>query len=86
MSGSHLSARRYFSSVPLLRNSETVANWVVIDMLDPWMPIRPADGSSWGTVDAQRLEVFKRRLEGSRQWQLVFAQSDVYVFRRESAE
>jgi uncharacterized membrane protein len=79
--GSHLSARRHFFSVPLGMEH---AEWIVIDMLDPWMPFRPADTAAptWGSFNPARLEAFKRRVERSPDWQTVFARSGVYIFRR----
>ena len=47
--GSHLSARRRVFTVPLVENAE----WVVIDLQDPWVPF-PRHGSereAWGAFD-----------------------------------
>jgi uncharacterized membrane protein len=73
--GSHLSARRYIYSVPVLGH----AQWVVLDMSDSWMPNSERGG---GAVDPGRLRRLQRSLAGSREWETVFARSGVFVFRK----
>ncbi len=78
--GSHLSARQYFFSIPKFAEAE----WVVIDLKDPWVPLPPRtrDRPTWGRFDPRLLRGVKRRPERSPQWQKVFERSGVAVFRR----
>ena len=71
--GSHLSARRYFYSVPVLGRAE----WIVLEADDAWLP-----QSVGGYHDRPRLQAFLTQVEKSPQWRLVFRKDDVYVFRR----
>jgi uncharacterized membrane protein len=73
--GSHLSARRYIYSVPVLDH----ADWVVLDMSDSWMPNSERGG---GALDPERLDRLQRSLARSSDWETVFARSGVFVFRR----
>jgi uncharacterized membrane protein len=78
--GSHLSARRYFFSIPRLGNAE----WVVIDMQDPWVPLPPRKPirSTWGRKDPALLQRLKLQLESSSDWDRVSESHGVLVFRR----
>lgn len=78
--GSHLSARRQFFSLPTVGKAE----WVVIDMQDPWVPLPPRRPvrSTWGRKDPALLESVKLQLERSSDWRRVSASHGVYVFRR----
>ncbi len=78
--GSHLSARRYFFSVPRVSQ----ARWVVLDMSDPWVPLRPKMRvrSTWGRTDPALLEALRTRLEQSPRWEKLLDRSGVLVFRR----
>jgi hypothetical protein len=73
--GSHLSARRYIYSVPVLGHAE----WVVLDMSDSWMPNSERGG---GALDPGRLQRLQGSLARSPEWETVFARSGVFVFRR----
>jgi hypothetical protein len=78
--GSQLSARREFYSVPVLRNAE----WVVIDTLDPWVPVPPEDADA-GTIGSFRPDLLRSaitRLAASDEWNREFEQQGVVVFRR----
>lgn len=78
--GSHLSARRYFFSVPRVGQ----ARWVILDMNDPWVPLPPKTRvrATWGRSDPVLLEALKARLEVSPRWEKLFDREDVSVFRR----
>jgi uncharacterized membrane protein len=80
--GSHLSARRYVYSVPVLRRAE----WVVVDRQNPWVAGTRREALT-GTLgpDPGVLEEFLDRLAASPDWRPVFDQDDVLVFRRTSA-
>ncbi len=71
--GSHLSARRYVYSAPVLGRS----TWVVVDRSDTWVP-KAADGS----LRPKLLHAFTRRLEQSPRWTKVLDRDGVLVFRR----
>jgi uncharacterized membrane protein len=71
--GSHLSARRFFYSVPVIRRAE----WIVLESADAWIP-----RAVGGYGDRPRLEAFQLRIERSRQWAKVFEQDGVFVFRK----
>ena len=73
--GSHLSARRYVYSVPLLRRAE----WAVVDRADPWV-VTP--DSPILTQHAERVEAFATRLAADPAWETVFDRSGVLVMRR----
>ena len=71
--GSHLADRRYLLSVPVLGRAE----WVVIDVSDPWIP--EAFG---GRRDPEALRRFQSELEQSPAWRKVFEQAGVLVYRK----
>src|SRR5213075_3287711 len=56
--GSHLSARRYIYSVPVLGEAE----WVVLDLSDSWIPNSERGG---GASDPERLRRLERSLARS---------------------
>jgi uncharacterized membrane protein len=74
--GSHLSARRYVYSAPVLGRSK----WVVVDASDSWVP-KAADGA----LRPKLLHAFTLRLEQSPRWTKVFQRDGVLVFRRAAA-
>ena len=78
--GSHLSARRYFFSVPQVGQ----ARWVILDMSDPWVPLPPKTRvrTTWGRNDPVLLKALRTRLEKSPRWEKLFDRSGVSVFRR----
>lgn len=76
--GSHLSARRYFYSVPFVRR----AGWIVLDKHDPWVAAQ-ADSLTLGQ-HPEVLQAFEQRIERSPAWAKVFERDGVLVFRRES--
>ncbi len=78
--GSHLSARRYFFSVPRIRQ----ARWVILDLNDPWVPLPPKTRvrATWGRSDPALLHALKARLEQSSRWEKLFDRGNVAVFRR----
>jgi hypothetical protein len=71
--GSHLSARRYFYSVPNLGR----AKWVVVDTWDRAMAPVPPGVRSFGTPGE-----FVDALRASGEWQQVFAREGVFVLRK----
>jgi hypothetical protein len=71
--GSHLAARRYLYSAPVLGRAE----WVVIDTSDDWVP-----GSWGGGDDPAAMRAFRLRLERSTTWRRVFDDDGVYVYTR----
>jgi uncharacterized membrane protein len=71
--GSHLSARRYVYSAPVLGRAE----WVVLESSDTWVP-REAGGSE----NPGALRSFQDRLETSPEWRRVYAVDGVFVYRR----
>jgi len=73
--GSHLSARRRIFSAPFVGS----ADWVVLDMSDPWTPDRFG-----GRSDPEDLLALRRRLDTSRTWRSVYDVDGVVVFERES--
>lgn len=78
--GSHLSARRQFFSVPMIEK----ADWVLIDMQDPWVPLPPRKPirSTWGRKDPALIESLRIHLERSSEWRRVSEHHGVSVFRR----
>ena len=72
--GSHLSARRYVYSVPVLGHAE----WVVLDMTDSWMPSNRGGGAS----DPATLRRLRSSLARSPRWETVYTRSGVVVFRK----
>jgi hypothetical protein len=78
--GSHLSARRYFYSVPIYNE----ADWVVVDVWDPWVPLEP-NGPKRATIGSYNRPMLRRLvafLGDSAEWRSVYRKSGVYVFRR----
>ena len=75
--GSHLSARRYFYSAPVLKRAE----WVVIELQDAAVPGTPV--GSWAP---RRIRQFAASLRASSNWELVFERNGVLVFRRGDSE
>lgn len=75
--GAHLSARRYFYSVPIVPPN---AEWVVLDTYDVWMSYK---GYPF-LVDRPRSELLALRndLAADDKWKGVFAEDGMYVFRR----
>jgi hypothetical protein len=76
--GSHLSARRYVYSVPVLGR----ADWIVLDTEDPFVAV---PGSPVLERRPAALQAFRRRIERSPSWERVLARSGILVFRRSSA-
>jgi uncharacterized membrane protein len=71
--GSHLSARRYFYSVPVVDTAE----WIVLESSDTWIPERAG-----GFQNPDALSSFQKRIEESTEWRTVFEESGVSVYRR----
>jgi uncharacterized membrane protein len=72
--GSHLAARRYLYSAPVLGRAE----WAVLDMSDGWVP------RSWGGgLDPEAIQALRDRLEQRSDWTLVYEEQGVVVFRKE---
>jgi len=71
--GSHLAARRYVYSVPVVGRAE----WMVLDSTDSWIP-----QAAGGNTDPAALRSFHERIAESREWRNVFAESGVFVYRR----
>jgi uncharacterized membrane protein len=77
--GSFLSARRQIFSVPIVSSAE----WIVIDELDPWVPIAPRGSRTrWGRPDPALISAFAARKAQSPEWRKVFDRSDILVFQR----
>jgi uncharacterized membrane protein len=74
--GSHLSARRYFYSVPVLIPR---TEWVVLDMADPFVSKKDLLVLD---RNPQALSAFRASLERDAGWSKVFERSGVLVFRR----
>ena len=74
--GSHLSARRYFYSVPVVRRAE----WIVLETTDTWVP-----KSFSGSSEPEELGAFERRIERSAEWRKIFEEHGVLVFRKADA-
>jgi hypothetical protein len=77
--GSHLTARRYFYSVPFVDRAE----WIVLDTKDPW--VASQRGSLTLGEYPQLLVAFRGRIERSPAWTKVFERDGVFVFRRARA-
>jgi len=73
--GSHLSARRYFYSLPVLGRAE----WIVLDAGDPWIKRR---GPRPARLDPALIRDFKERIQSDPKWRQVFGKEGVFVFRR----
>ena len=74
--GSHLSARRYFYSPPMLGR----AQWVVLDTQDPWV-VGKAVNLTLGPYP-ELLASFRQRISRDTDWAKVFEEDGVLVFRR----
>lgn len=74
--GSHLSARRYVYSAPVLGR----ATWVVLDTWDTWVP---ADAG--GRLQPEALDAMAQLLESSSSWTEVLDRDGVRVFRQVAA-
>jgi len=74
--GSHLSARRYFYSPPMLGRAE----WIVLDTQDPWV-VGKAVNLTLGPYP-RLLASFRQRIERSSEWDQVFDRDSVLVFQR----
>lgn len=81
--GSHLSARQYFFSVPMVSSAE----WVVIDTWDPWIPRRPpgTDRTTWGSFNPELVGELADRLGHKPDWRKVFERHGVFVFQKVQA-
>ena len=73
--GAHLSGRRYVYSVPNLGRAE----WVVIDLADPWIVTRD---SPILTNHPDVVRGLWRRLSADSEWGKVFEREGVVVFRK----
>jgi uncharacterized membrane protein len=73
--GAHLSGRRYVYSVPNLGRAE----WVVIDLADPWIVTRD---SPILTNHPKVVRGLWRRLSADSEWGKVFEREGVVVFRK----
>jgi len=74
--GAHLAARRYVHSLPRIGN----ARWILLDTQDRWLPddqLPVLAERSQAEIDALRT-----RIASDPGWRQVFAQDDVYVYRR----
>jgi len=76
--GSHLSARRYVFTVPVLGRSQ----WIVLDTADPFVS---TPGSPVLARRPDVLRAFRRRIERSPRWERVYDRAGVLVFRRISS-
>ena len=77
--GSRLSARTFIYSVPVVAR----ADWILVDLLDPWVPLKAGPTRKmWGRLDSRLLEAFTTRIARSHDWVRVFARDGVFVFRR----
>ncbi len=74
--GSHLSARRYFYSVPLLPPR---TDWIVLDTSNSWMP--SSESRTEGT-QPELLRMFVNDVRANAQWRQVFEREGVLVFRK----
>jgi hypothetical protein len=71
--GSRLAERRYFYSVPVIGRAE----WAVIEGSDTWIPTAYS-----GESQPARLRAFLARIEHSPDWERVFEESGIVVYRR----
>jgi uncharacterized membrane protein len=74
--GSHLSARRYYYSVPRVDRSE----WIVVETSDAAITAIPV--GYWSPVELQR---FVEVIRANKSWRVVFDRDGVLVFRRIAA-
>jgi uncharacterized membrane protein len=74
--GSHLAARRYVYSVPVLGRAE----WIVLDTYDRWVVYR--DYPFLVDRPAAELQAFRERVEDSEAWASVFEEDGVVVYRK----
>jgi uncharacterized membrane protein len=75
--GSHLSARRYFFQVPVLRR----ADWIVVDMEDDTQAVIPIAGYRGASV---LLRGFVKKIGASPEWRRVLDRDGIVVFRKVS--
>lgn len=73
--GLRLSERTYVYNVPVLGRAE----WVLLDMTDPW--VLRNDGRE-GASDPSALQQLERHLRSSDEWRLVFSRDSVLLFER----
>ena len=73
--GSHLAARRYFYSVPVIGR----ADWIVLDTPDAWMPTSTVAREGFRPPVIKR---FLRQVRSDSTWRQVFARDGVLVFQR----
>jgi hypothetical protein len=74
--GSHLSARRYIYSVPVVGRAE----WMLLDGRDPWLIADPGQLAPRDRPDV--LRAFVQRIERDPAWEPIFSKDGVLVFRR----
>jgi hypothetical protein len=74
--GSHLSARRYIYSVPVVGRAE----WMLLDSRDPWLIADPGQLAPRDRPDV--LRAFVQRIERDPAWEPIFSKDGVLVFRR----
>jgi len=75
LAGSHLSARRYVYSVPIIGRAE----WILLDSWDTWMP---ASESREEGLHPELLRPFLERARASARWRRVFERDGVFVFAK----
>ena len=73
--GAHLSARRYYYSVPIVGR----ATWLVLDTRDPWVT---SLDSPILTRHPERVRALARRISSSSEWRKIFDRGGVLVFRK----
>jgi uncharacterized membrane protein len=74
--GSHLSARRYVYTVPVIGTAE----WIVVDTWDPSVPAAPV-----GYRSPEQIKEFVSRVEANPRWRRVFERDGVLLFKRVTA-
>jgi uncharacterized membrane protein len=75
--GAHLSGRRYYYGVPIVKNAE----WIVLDTHDPRLSILGSIVDEW---DPAGLERFRRQIASDPRWVEEFERDGVLVFRKVS--
>ena len=73
--GSHLSARRYFYSLPVISRAE----WIVLDTRDPWLR-RSESGPA--RLDPEVVRRFVDGIRSNLEWRRVLGREGVLVFRK----